>query len=180
MALIEDVVARLPTIEGLGRVRSVLDPLGRLNRVLHDDDPAHQRPGDSRAANRQLLLVLRLDEGTQPDLWIDTAEQRVRLSVEADPVAKSRRIAIVEEVEAQLGNALPQGWSFRLTGPFALYLDLVREMQATQIGSFASSTAAITLLFWIFLWATGSSFLTALWWAIVGMIPNLLPVIATL
>jgi predicted RND superfamily exporter protein/signal transduction histidine kinase len=180
MAVIEDVAARLPSVEGLGRVRSVLDPLRHLNRVLHDDDPAYLRTGDSRAANRQLLLVLRLDEGTQPDLWIDAAERSVRLSVEADPVAKSRRIAIVDEVEAQLASALPQGWSFRLTGPFALYLDLVREMQATQVRSFASSTIAISLLFWVFLWTTGSPLWTALWWALVGMLPNLLPVVATL
>jgi hypothetical protein len=180
MGVVERVAERLPAIEGLGRVRSVLDPLRRLNRVLHDDDPAHQRPGDSRAANRQLLLVLRLDEATQPDLWVDAAEQRVRLSVEADPVAKSRRIAIVEQVEAELAAALPAGWSFRLTGPFALYLDLVREMQETQIGSFASSSLAIALLFWLFLWITGSPVRSALWWAFVGMIPNLLPVVATL
>jgi signal transduction histidine kinase len=161
-------------------VRSVLDPLRRLNQVLHDDDPAHHRSGETRAANRQLMLVLRLDEATQPDLWVDAAEQRVRLSVEADPVAKSRRIEIEEEVEAHLAAALPEGWSFRLTGPFSLYLDLVREMQETQIGSFASSTVAITLLFWLFLWSTGSPLPTALWWAFVGMIPNLLPVVATL
>ncbi len=180
MKVVEDVTSRLPAVDGLGRVRSILDPLRSLNQVLHDDDPSHHRPSETRAGNRQLLLVLRLDEGTQPDLWIDASEQHLRLSVEADPVAKSRRIAIVEEVEAQLAAALPDGWSYRLTGPFALYLDLVREMQATQIGSFASSTVAITLLFWLFLWTTGSPLWTALWWALVGMIPNLLPVIATL
>lgn len=180
MAVIEDVASRIPTVDGLGRVRSILDPIRRLNQVLHDDDPAEHRPGATRAANRQLLLVLQLDEATQPDLWIDAEERRVRLSVEADPVAKKRRIAIVEEVEASLATALPRGWSFRLTGPFALYLDLVREMQDTQIRSFASSTLAITLIFCLFLWGTGSALATSIWWALVGMIPNLLPVVVTL
>jgi len=180
LGVVEDVASRLPTIDGLGRVRSILDPLRRLNQVLHDDDPSEHRPGGTRAANRQLLLVLQLDEATQPDLWIDAEERRVRLSIEADPVAKSRRIAIVEEVEASLAAALPSGWSFRLTGPFALYLDLVREMQDTQIASFASSTVAITLIFCLFLWSTGSGLATSIWWAFVGMIPNVLPVVATL
>jgi predicted RND superfamily exporter protein/signal transduction histidine kinase len=180
MATIEDVASLLPTIGGLGRVRSILDPLRRLNQVLHDDDPAEHRSGRTRAANRQLLLVLQLDEATQPDLWIDAEERRVRLSIEADPVAKIRRIAILEEVEASLAATLPGSWSFRLTGPFALYLDLVREMQDTQIRSFASSTIAITLIFCIFLWSTGSALATSVWWALVGMIPNILPVVATL
>ncbi len=180
MAVVEDVALQLPAVEGLGRVRSLLDPLRRLNQVLHEEDPAEHRFGRTRAANRQLLLVLQLDEATQPDLWIDAEERRVRLSIEADPVAKSRRIAIVDEVETRLAAALPEGWSFRLTGPFALYLDLVREMQDTQIRSFASSAVAIAVIFCLFLWSTGSPLATSLWWALVGMIPNVLPVVATL
>jgi hypothetical protein len=180
MAVVEDVAAKLPSIEGLGRVRSILDPLRRLNQVLHDDDAAHYRTGETGAANRQLLLVLSLDEATQPDLWIDLSERRVRLSVEADAVSKTRRIAILEEVEAKLATALPAGWSYELTGPFALYLDLVREMQDTQIDSFLTSLISVSGIFWLFLWMTGSPPFTALWWAFVGMIPNVLPVIATL
>jgi predicted RND superfamily exporter protein/signal transduction histidine kinase len=180
MSVVEDVASRLPSIEGLGRVRSILDPLRRLNQVLHDDDPTAYRTGETGAANRQLLLVLSLDEATRPDLWIDPGERRVRLSVEADAVSKSRRIAILEEVEARLALALPAGWRYELTGPFALYLDLVREMQDTQIDSFLASLLSVSGIFWLFLWITGSPPFTALWWAFVGMIPNVLPVIGTL
>src|SRR4030095_1689384 len=119
-----------------------LDPLGGRHRVLRGDDPAEYHTGATRAENRQLLLVLRLDEATQPDLWIDASERHARLSGEADPVAKSRRIEIEREVEARIAAALPPRWSFSLTGPYALYLDLVREMQETQIQSFASSAVS--------------------------------------
>jgi predicted RND superfamily exporter protein len=42
-------------VEGIGQVRSVLDLISWLNRLIHHDDPVFERPGDTRQANAEII-----------------------------------------------------------------------------------------------------------------------------
>lgn len=180
MRTVADVARHLGTLEGFGRVRSVLEPVERLHRVLRDDDPAFERPAESSAGNAQLLLALRLESGGRLDEWVTPDLGRLRLSVEVDSAAQSRRGQMLAAVRSSLDERLPEDFRYELTGPFALYYDFVAEIQQSQLSSFASATIGIFAVFAFFLWWTVSPPLEALGLASLGMVPNVLPVICTL
>jgi hypothetical protein len=180
MQALSDVTNHLATLEGFGRVRSLLEPVARLHRVLRDDDPAFERPAETRAGNAQLLLALRLDSGGRLDEWVTPDLRRVRISVEADSAPQMRRGEMLAAVRSYLDDRLPEGFHYELTGPFALYYDFVAEIQSSQVSSFASAAIGIFAVFAFFLWWTGSTARDAVWLASLGMLPNVLPVLCTL
>jgi hypothetical protein len=180
MQALADLASHLPTLEGFGRVRSVLDAVGRLHRVLRDDDPAFERPAETTAANAQLLLALRLDEGGSLGDWLTPDQRQARVSVEVDSVAQQRRAEMLAAVRDYLDARLPEGWTYELTGPFAVYFDFVQEIQRSQGSSFGSAMLGVLCVFAIFLWWTGSRWSQAIRLAGLGMVPNVLPVVCTL
>jgi hypothetical protein len=165
--------AFLATVEGFGRTRSVLDPLSRVNRLLHDDAPGFERPADTPEGNAELLLLLSLEGGASLDPWVSLDQRRLRVSVEAEKMSQSERIAALGAVSRHLREELsPGGWSYTLTGPVAVYFRMVEEIHRTQLSSF--TTAGLVILGFL------SLFLRSLRWGVLALIPNLLPIGATL
>ncbi len=172
LAQIERLSAFLSTVDGLGAVRSVIDPLGWVNRLVHDDDPSYQHPGGSARSNAELLLLLSLQDPATLARWVSMDRRHVRLSVEAGLAPKSRIAVILDEVERYLASDLPPGWTASVTGPVALSFHMVEEVQKTQLRSFV--TAALVVL------ALVALFMRSWRWAVIAMIPTLLPVVITL
>lgn len=170
----------LPTVKGLGEAVSLLDFLNPVNQILHDGDPAYHRPAQTRAGNEEILLALQMDSQSRIDDWVSLDERSVRLSIEADPLSRTERIAVLEQVSEWLHGALPEGWTFTLTGPLQVYAAFVDEIQRTQLRSFVTAAVAVTFTLLVFLWSTGSTLRSAAAWALAGMFPTALPVVATL
>ena len=57
---------------------SALTLMERLNRLLHDDDPAYERTGDSTAANAELLEILSFDDPETLGRWLSLDRSRLR------------------------------------------------------------------------------------------------------
>ena len=49
----------------------------RVNRLLHDDDPAYERTGDSTAANAELLEILSFDDPETLGRWLSLDRSRL-------------------------------------------------------------------------------------------------------
>lgn len=156
----------------LGRARSIAEPVARMNQILHDGDPAAFRPGDSAEQNAQLLFALASVDKAALDHWVTPDRRNLRLSVEADLLTMTERVAMLERVDAALAQALPEGWSHELTGPFQLFAVMVSGIHSTQTRSFFTASLLIALLVAFALRSPGA----ALW----VMVPTLLPVLMTL
>jgi hypothetical protein len=161
----------LPSVEGLGRTRSVLDPLARLNRLLHDDAPEQEQLTETPEATAELLLLLSVQGGNALDPWLSLDHSRVRFSVEAAKMNQAGRARVLAEVRAFLARELP-GWGPVLTGPLAVYYEMVEEIHRTQLWSLG--TAFLTVLVLVSLCLRSPRF------GLVAMVPAIVPVLVTL
>jgi predicted RND superfamily exporter protein len=169
---ISRLAERLSQIEGLGRATSLLDPIERLNRLLHDDGPTFELRGESAEANAQLIELITLQDPALLETWLSFDRSRVRVSVEALFQSHASREVVLGEVRAEIARSLPADWSVALTGQFAMGYDWVSEVQATQLRSFATAFAIVLLLVAVHV--------RSLRWSLIAMIPTMLPVVVLL
>jgi predicted RND superfamily exporter protein len=169
VAALADALAALPE---LGPASSVAVPLAWLRRVLHGDDPAEERLAASARGNAELLELLAFEDPALLERWVSFDRRRVRVSVEAAFLSAARRGAVLEEVHAILERELPAGFGAVVTGPFAVGYDWVRDVQATQLSSFAT---AFGLVFGVV-----ALYLRSLRLAAAALVPTLLPAVVVL
>ena len=162
----------LSTVHGLGSATSVLDLVKRVNRLLRDDDPAFERVAETRAANAEALELIALEGPELLGSWVSLDRSRLRISVEASNQSHLSRVAGLEAVRRYARSVLPESWSVRLSGEYAITVDWVRDVQRTQLRSFP--TALVLVL------AMVAVFLRSLRLALAAMVPTLLPVVVTL
>lgn len=172
LAEIQRLSRFLSRVDGLDEPRSIVDALAWLNRILHADDPEAQRVSGTAAGNAELLLLLSMQHPGAVDRWLSLDRRRVRISVTVHAGSYSQGAGILGAVRRHLSSELPPGWGAEVTGPVRVYTDMVREVQATQLRSFA--TAAVVVFGLV------AFFLRSLAWALAAMVPTLLPVITTL
>lgn len=180
LEIIGEVVGRLDQNPHLGRPSSLLDLLKAANRSFNDDDPAHYRVAPTTQENAMLLMVLGMSSGSVLDTWMTIDQQRVRLSIPADPMPMTQRVEVLAEVESVLDEVLPAGWSYTITGPLKVYADFVREIQRTQLSSFSTAAGVIWLILTVFLRMTGSRLGWAMGWSTVALVVSAFPVAVTL
>jgi len=163
---------RLSRIDGLGRATTLLDPVERLNRLLHDDDPAFEVRGNSTEANAELIELITFQDPALLENWLSFDRSRVRVSVEALFQSYASRKQVLREVRAETVRFLPPDWSASLTGQFAMGYDWVSEVQTTQLRSFLTAFSVVLLLVAVHV--------RSLRWSLIAMIPTTLPVVVLL
>ena len=169
---IEKHAAFLARVDGLGEARTVIEPLGWINRLLNDDDPSFQVFASSPEANAELLLLLSIHEPELMDRWISLDHRRVRVSVEAAQGSYTQSGTILDTVSRYLASELSEGWRAEVTGPIVVYYHMVNEVQRTQLRSFLTAAAVVFVMV--------AFFFRSIPWALATMIPTLLPVVITL
>ncbi|MCZ6782102.1 MAG: MMPL family transporter [Proteobacteria bacterium] len=172
LARVDRAAAALSAVDGLGAADSLLQPLSRLNRLLHDDDPAFERPGASAQANAELLFLAELQDPRYLGRWVGFDRRALRLSVPVAAESHSTSERLLANARDALTRELPESWSFALTGPLSASYHMVEEVQRTQLRSFATATLVVSVLIAIFL--------RSAWWGLLATLPNLLPVIVCL
>jgi hypothetical protein len=172
LATLERSAKALAGIEGLGPSRSLADSLALAHQLANEDDPFWRRLPGNRRDLRELLDALRERDPSTLARFADLDARRFRISVEAEKPPQEVLRRIFREVDARLADALPDGWRAELTGPLAVVHEMVDEIQASQIGSFATATALVLALIALFQRSLQAAFLAA--------IPTLLPVLVTL
>jgi predicted RND superfamily exporter protein len=159
-------------VDRLGPATSILDLIGRLNRLLHDDDPAFEHPGETRAANAEILELISFDDPGVLESWLNFDRSRFRISVEAPPQSYSSRGEVLESVRSFARSELPSDWGVHLSGEYAIDFDWIRDVQQTQLRSFP---IALALVF-----AMVALFFRSIRLAFAATVPTLLPVVVTL
>ncbi|MFQ5415993.1 MAG: RND family transporter [Myxococcota bacterium] len=174
LAVVRDVAGSLGDMEAFGRVRSLLDPL-ESTRVALGMPPPGSPEASAQESAALVDFVSDPPGGSGEDGlagWVDGPHRTLRLSVEADKSRQDVMRRVLAQVDARVSRELPAGWTFRTTGPYAVVHDMVDAIRDTQISSFATAGVAVLILL--------SLFLRSPRWAILALVPTVLPVVATL
>ena len=160
---------RLALVNGLGRTRSIVDPITHLNRVMNNDDPSFEILAKTPDENMQLLELLNFSAPVATSQWVSPDLTHVRVSSEAPLRKQSDWINSLEAARKIHKAVLPPDWKVTETGALAARVDWVDEIQNTQIRSFPTAFAIVFVLVSVFLrsWKLG----------LAAMIPTLVPVI---
>jgi hypothetical protein len=172
LAALANLSRSLGALPGLGPARSLLDPLGRLNRVLHRDAPAFERPADSAAGNAELLRRLARDDPQALARWVSRDARHARVEVEVQAGTQSQGESLLARVQQLLGADAFRDFRPEINGPVKVFVQMVDEVQRTQLASFALATLVVAGMVAIFL--------RSLCWALAAMVPTLFPALATL
>jgi predicted RND superfamily exporter protein len=162
----------LGRVDGLGRPRSIVEVLRRLNRLVHDDDSDFERIPDSLAANAELIELASLDDSAVLAGWLSLDRSSIRISVDAPEQSQTRARRVLETVRSHTASSLPSDWRVTLTGQTAMNVYWVADLQDTQLRSFPVAFALVLVMVAVFLRSARL--------ALAAMVPTLLPVLATL
>lgn len=166
----------LSSVESFGTTHSLLDPLDAVHDALGLASPPPGSPDAPREANATLLrIVAPRGEGLggrHASPWVDRSGEHLRLSVQADKSPQDVMRAVLAQVHEILEHRLPGGWSWTLTGPYAIVHDMVDEIRTTQLSSFTGAGVTVFAMLVIFLRSPR--------WALLAIVPTVLPVLATL
>lgn len=122
LAKLDEFTAWLRARPGVTHVRSFSDTMKRLNKNMHDDDPAYYRlPGSSELASQYLLLYeLSLPYGLDlnDEINIDKSAVRVDVTygnVDTSVLAADGELSKTWLAEHQLGHVGPSGTALMFT-----------------------------------------------------------------
>lgn len=172
LAQIEQFSGFLSGLDQISTTTSIVDVIRRVNRLLHDDDPAFDRPGDTLEANAEILELIGFED---PDLrrsWISFDRSRVRLSATAPEHAVSTLGRVLSAIRRYAEDELPATWGLLISGEAAIQFDWIRDVQSTQVRSFPTALALVFILVAISL--------RSLRLAVAALIPTVLPIVVTL
>jgi hypothetical protein len=172
LAVADRIEARLAGLDGLGRSRSLVDPLRRLNSLVHSDPLVLDGATDRKGRPGSLLRLMRAADEDVIDLLYDARGGALRISTEARKLPQERLRALLATVRERVDGALPQGWHATITGPLAVVGRMIDAIRSTQLRSFALAAVIVFVSVVVFFrsWSHGA----------LAMLPTLLPVLLTL
>jgi len=172
LAVVDRLEGQLAGLDGLGRSRSLVDPMRRLNALLHPDPVVFDGATDAKGRPGSLLRLLRAEDAQVIDFLADRRSGALRISTEADKIPQDRLRVTLGRVRALVGADLPDGWRAAVTGPLAVVGEMIDELRTTQLRSFALAAVIVFLSVALFFrsWSDGA----------LAMLPTVLPVLVTL
>lgn len=168
---IEKIEASLRGLDGLGRSRSLLDPMRHLNRIAHRDE-LDLGAADADEHTASLKRLLRNADRDVIDLLRNPETGDLRISVEAAKLPQDRLRVVLAEVQERVTTRLPSGWTTTITGPLAVVQVMIDEIRTTQLRSFGLATIIIFLVV--------AAFLRSVRDGCLAMVPTVLPILVTL
>lgn len=169
---VERAAESLNEVDGLGPARSVADPIALVNQLANDDEPFWRRVPGNAADVDAIVEEIEARDADALARWADPATGRARISLESEKLPQEEMRRVLADVDARLAEVLPAGWTYQETGPFAVVHEMIDEIQATQLWSFATAAGVVFVLV--------ALFLRSLRLAALALVPTVLPVVATL
>jgi predicted RND superfamily exporter protein len=142
-------------------------------RLALEGPEARGEPLDAAGLERA-AFVLEAVAGDDLPYWVRDDWSRARLSSRTVALDSEQNAALLERVEAAARAAVAgvPGLRVAVTGLVPVFARMEEYLLASQIRSFATASLAIFAVFAVLLRSVG--------WALVAMVPNLVPVVLTL
>jgi predicted RND superfamily exporter protein len=169
IARVQDFLGAAPeTLRGV----SLADWVAEAREALEGPE-AEGRPLDAEALERAAFVLEAVAKDDLP-YWVRDDWTRARLSSRTIGLDSEQNTALLARVEAAAHAAVAgvPGLSVRVTGLVPVFARMEEYLLASQIRSFATASLAIFVVFAVLLRSIG--------WALVAMVPNLVPVVLTL
>jgi predicted RND superfamily exporter protein len=153
------------------RSTSIADIVKDLNQTLNEGDPEFYRVPDDPFLLAQLLLMYEMSGGSEAENWMDYEYRFTRLQVEMKDL---NTVDVMKQIEYLQGRAeeLFPGAKLGVTGMAVTFANMSNYLVDGQIISILVALAAISLVMML---VFGSFKL-----GLIGMIPNITPVIVAL
>lgn len=147
--VLDTLATSLSGAGALGREWSILDGLRQLNGMVHSDALVFDGKEDARGRPGSLYRLIASEEPALARRWV-APDGSLRLSVEADKVPQDELTATLATVRTAVGDVVPPGWSVVVSGPLAVVQEMLDEIRATQLSSFAWAAVVVGGLVGIF------------------------------
>jgi predicted RND superfamily exporter protein len=161
----------LRSLPEVKHVLSITDTFKRLNRNMHEDDPAWYRLPEGRelAAQYLLLYEMSLPYGMDLNNQIDVSKSSTRIAVTLETMSSNEIIALENQTSAWLKENIP-GIEATGTGPTIMFAHIgKRNIYSMLIGtSVALVLISLVLIF----------FFKSFRYGLISLLPNLLPAAA--
>lgn len=168
----ERLQAQLREISGLGRVRSIIDPMKQLNTLLYGDRLRFAGDADSVERTASLLRLLRSEDPDLVALFVHRPSGAMRISAEAHKLPQADLRRMLAEVNAAVSAQLQPQWEATVTGPVPLVQEMIDEIRSTQLDSFVLAAVLVFLMLAMFFRNPVD--------VALATVPTLLPVLLTL
>lgn len=143
-----------------------------INQTMHDDDENWHRVPDSREMVAQYLLLAETSGDEDISRFVNYDYSRIRISNRTPAMISKHYLEMMDRANTFLAEYVPQGIKATLTGLVPLYGKFDRLILHSQIRSFIG---AFFIIFIFMSFLTGNLKIGA-----ISMIPNILPIFATL
>lgn len=169
-AIARRLEAALENVHGLSRPRSIVDPMERLNTMLHHEPLT--LAADSEERIESLLRLLRSQDSDVVGLFLHRPSGAMRISVEAQKLPQAELRRTLASVNDAVSASVPADWEATVTGPVPMVQEMIDEIRATQLESFALAAVLVFAMVGVFFRNLADVALSA--------VPTLLPVLLTL
>jgi predicted RND superfamily exporter protein len=153
------------------RVSSLLDVIKDMNQVTHSNDPAYYRIPDDEELVAQLLLLYEMSGGTEQEKWVDYDYTTLRLLAEV----KEFNTGEIEEefniLKQRVNELFPEA-RLNMAGTVVQFSVVQNYITKGEVVSTLIALVVIGLLMMIVLRSVKTG--------LIGMIPNLAPVVVVL
>jgi len=161
---------------GLARPLSLLAPMRALHELFYGGALALEGADVEPERFTSLLRMLRAEAPELISLYVAPARGQepaaLRLSFQGEKLPQDELRALVASVEHGTRDALPPGYTARVTGPLVVVSRMIDEIRDTQIGSFGSALLLVGAL--------TALCLRSVPLALLALVPTTLPVLLTL
>lgn len=173
---------RLEAMDVVGNTLSVTDYLARMNRVMHDDDPAFDRipgtgkeargpaagPDQGRAMVSQYLLLYDMAGGAEMENALDDDARRANIAVNVKSNASDVYERVMQVLECAAVEIFGSREPIRTTGSGIIVLKVVQYLVLGQVYSLLVSFGVVFLMLLLVF--------RSLVYALIGVIPLLVTI----
>jgi predicted RND superfamily exporter protein len=152
-------------------VYSIADILKRVNRVVHENDPAHYRIPSSRDAASQFLLLYEMGLPAGLDLTdrVNVDKSAARLTATVNDLSSRQMTAFTARSETWLREHTPPSMWTEATGPVVIFSQMSDRNARSMIKGDVVSLLLISICMILVLRNLGLGLLS--------MIPNVIPIV---
>jgi len=173
LADIERAQTFLASLPEVTKTISIVDFLKKMNQAMNEGDPAAYRiPGSREAAAQYLLLFSMSGDEEELDRFLVYDRSAASLSARVLTVSSARMDDLIATIQEYIEEGFSSGIRVRLTGIALLLTKTIDAIVRGQIMSLGIALAIITVMM--------ALLFRSLKVGLISMIPNVLPILATL
>ncbi len=171
LANLDKFVGWMGAQEGVVQVSSIADTMKRLNKAMHDDDPAMYRIPESRelAAQYLLLYEMSLPMGMDLNTEVNMNKSATRVVVTTSNLRSEDMSVLIAKAETWQRQHLPERMFAPALGPAVMFSEVSRTMMESMMISAPLAMILVSIALMVAL--------RSVKYGIISLAPNVMPLL---